>query len=131
MTLGSHQTCIGKSQVHITPQWILERLGPFDVDPCAADPRPWDCAKQNITEAEDGLSKEWNGRVFLTAALSLNGFSASPITIAASHCFTREQKRVGSRRYGFKHPASCFWLTGSSSAGQTGASTPLIPARRR
>ena len=51
MTLGSHQTTVGKSQVHITPKWIIDALGPFDLDPCAADPRPWDCAKQNITEA--------------------------------------------------------------------------------
>jgi site-specific DNA-methyltransferase (adenine-specific) len=38
MTLGSHQQCVGKSQIHITPKWIVDRLGPFDLDPCAADP---------------------------------------------------------------------------------------------
>jgi hypothetical protein len=59
MTLGSHQCSIGRSQVHITPYWIIRRLGPFDLDPAAADPRPWDCAKHNMTEAEDGLAQAW------------------------------------------------------------------------
>jgi hypothetical protein len=65
MTLGSHQTSVGKSQVHITPHWIIERLGPFDTDPCAADPRPWDCASVNYTETDDGLRRRWHGRVWL------------------------------------------------------------------
>jgi hypothetical protein len=65
MTLGSHQTAIGRSQTHCTPLWIIERLGPFDLDPAAADPRPWDCACDNYTEAEDGLSRPWHGRVWL------------------------------------------------------------------
>lgn len=65
MTLGSHQATVGKSQVHLTPKWIIDRLGPFDLDPCAADPRPWDCAATNYTEADDGLSLPWFGNVFL------------------------------------------------------------------
>jgi hypothetical protein len=65
MTLGSHQQTIGKSQVHLTPPWIIERLGPLDLDPCAADPRPWDCARENIPVARDGLAHEWHGRVWL------------------------------------------------------------------
>jgi hypothetical protein len=65
MTLGSHQKSVGKSQSHITPKWLLDRLGAFDLDPCAADPRPWDCARVNYVEASDGLSQPWFGRVFL------------------------------------------------------------------
>jgi hypothetical protein len=65
MTLGSHQKTIGASQNHVTPKWIIEALGPFDLDPCAADPRPWDCAKVNLSEADDGLSRVWTGRVWL------------------------------------------------------------------
>ncbi len=65
MTLGSHQTTVGKSQVHLTPRWLLDKLGPFDLDPCAADPRPWDCAATNYTEAQDGLQQVWRGRVWL------------------------------------------------------------------
>jgi len=65
MTLGSHQTTVGKSQVHITPRWIIDRLGPFDLDPCAADRRPWECAKHNIVAQHDGLSIDWFGFVWL------------------------------------------------------------------
>jgi hypothetical protein len=65
MTIGSHQATIGKSQVHLTPRAIVDALGPFDLDPCAADPRPWDCAATNYTEAADGLSLPWFGRVWL------------------------------------------------------------------
>lgn len=63
MSLGSHQRSVGKSQAHITPWWIIERLGPFDLDPCAAWPRPWHCADRSFTR--DGLSRPWEGRVWL------------------------------------------------------------------
>jgi hypothetical protein len=63
MTLGSHQQCVGKSQDWITPRWILDAIGPFDLDPAAADPRPWDCARVNW--AERGLEREWFGLVYL------------------------------------------------------------------
>ena len=67
MTLGSHQTTVGKSQVHITPKWIIDALGPFDLDPCAAWPRPWDCAKENWHDCDsfDGLRLPWSGFVWL------------------------------------------------------------------
>lgn len=67
MTLGSHQTTIGKSQVHITPKWIIDRLGPFDLDPCAAWPRPWDCAAVSYALPTDGLSLPWrkSARIWL------------------------------------------------------------------
>ena len=63
MTIGSHQQAVGKSQSHFTPRWILDRLGEFDTDPCAGNPRPWDIGKVN-TEADDGLKRPWEGRVF-------------------------------------------------------------------
>jgi hypothetical protein len=60
MTLGSHQSYVGRSQVYATPRWILDALGPFDFDPCAmTPPRPWDCAKINITKTQDGLTWPW------------------------------------------------------------------------
>jgi hypothetical protein len=65
MTLGSHQSSIGKSQVHLTPRRFIDALGPFDLDPCAATVRPWDCAALNMIEAEDGLSQPWSGMVWL------------------------------------------------------------------
>jgi hypothetical protein len=65
MTLGSHQQSIGRSQVAITPRIIIARTGPYDLDPCASDPQPWPCAAVSYTEADDGLSLPWFGRVFL------------------------------------------------------------------
>jgi hypothetical protein len=65
MSLGSHQVAIGKSQGHLTPRWILDALGPFDLDPCAASVRPWDCARENYTELDDGLQQPWHGRVWM------------------------------------------------------------------
>lgn len=65
MTLGSHQRCVGKSQVHLTPKWLIDALGPFDLDPCAATDRPWDCARHNYVEDADGLSLPWHGLVWL------------------------------------------------------------------
>ncbi len=63
MTLGSHQKCVGDSQNWITPKFIIDALGPFDLDPCAADPRPWDCAIVNWSEG--GLDLGWSGCVWL------------------------------------------------------------------
>jgi hypothetical protein len=66
MTLGSHQQCIGKTQNHLTPFWLIDRLGPFDTDPCAAvPPRPWNCAQVNFTEQDDGLRQVWRGRCWV------------------------------------------------------------------
>lgn len=53
------------TNVWLTPRWLLDLLGVFDMDPCAATVRPWDCAKANYTEANDGLLQEWRGRVWL------------------------------------------------------------------
>lgn len=64
MTLGSHQRTVGRSQTWITPKWIIDALGPFDLDPCAADPRPWDCARDNWVIGGLGL-RPWSGRVYL------------------------------------------------------------------
>ena len=65
MTLGSHQKTVGKSQSWITPKWIIDALGPFDLDPCASDPQPWPCAKLSYAWADDGLARRWFGMVFL------------------------------------------------------------------
>lgn len=64
MTLGSHQRTVGKSQTHLTPREFLDALGQFDLDPCAAFPRPWDCARVNWSVTDDGLSRQWFGRVW-------------------------------------------------------------------
>lgn len=48
---------------YLTPQWVLDPLGPFDLDPCASSPRPFDIASTNYTER--GLEQPWKGLVWL------------------------------------------------------------------
>lgn len=69
MGIGTHTMPYeGKTNVWLTPPFILEALGPFDLDPCAAPaPRPWATAKlhYDITQGEDGLNLPWEGAVWL------------------------------------------------------------------
>lgn len=55
----------GASDVWLTPPHIIDALGPFDLDPCAApEPRPWPTAARHITLPDDGLAADW-GRSFV------------------------------------------------------------------
>lgn len=59
----------GATDVWLTPKWILESLGPFDLDPCAAPiPRPWDTAAEHWNEG--GLDRKWQGRIWLNPPYS-------------------------------------------------------------
>lgn len=51
-----------------TPPYIIEALGEFDLDPCAA--HGWITAKSHLYKEDDGLSKEWYGRVWLNPPYS-------------------------------------------------------------
>lgn len=54
----------------LTPRWILDQLGRFDLDPCAAAAAPfWVCGGA-MTPAEDGLVQPWLGRVFMNPPFS-------------------------------------------------------------
>ncbi len=48
----------------ITPRSLIEKLGPFDLDPCACDPQPWPTASRMVTEKENGLLLTWSGFVW-------------------------------------------------------------------
>ena len=48
----------------LTPPYILEALGSFDLDPCAPAVRPWNTAKVHYCKEQDGLSQKWFGRVW-------------------------------------------------------------------
>jgi phage N-6-adenine-methyltransferase len=80
----------------LTPRWILDRLGAFDLDPCAAlECRDWVCP-ESFTKADDGLEREWRGRVFMNPpfsqtarwlerhAIHANGISLVPSTVEAA-----------------------------------------------
>ena len=63
--MGSHQSTRSITDVWLTPPWIVEALGPFDLDPCTSDDRPWDTARKHYTKDDDGLAHEWEGRVWM------------------------------------------------------------------
>lgn len=56
----------------ITPREVLEPLGEFDLDPCAAVNQPWPCARRSIKPPADGLAAEWSGRVWLNPPYGRN-----------------------------------------------------------
>lgn len=62
--IGSHtKTGRGETDNWITPGWLLERLGGFDLDPCPCDGQPWPTALRHLEG--DGLAQPWEGRVWL------------------------------------------------------------------
>ena len=63
--MGFHQSArMGKDE-WLTPPWLIEALGPFDLDPCAPIVRPWRMARAHYTIEDDGLSRPWWDRVWL------------------------------------------------------------------
>jgi hypothetical protein len=48
----------------LTPPLVFQSLGDFDIDPCSPITRPWDTAKLHYNINDDGLKKQWNGRVW-------------------------------------------------------------------
>lgn len=48
----------------ITPKWLVDRLGPFDLDPCASETQPWPCAREQYTVDDNGLFMPWHGLVW-------------------------------------------------------------------
>ena len=62
MSLTSHQRPHrGATDVWLTPPDIIEALGPFDLDPCAAVSQPWRTASTQYTIEDDGLAQDWHG----------------------------------------------------------------------
>lgn len=64
--MGAHQSSAMVKNEWLTPPALIEKLGPFSLDPCAApDPRPWPTAVRHITRRENGLNQAWHGFVWL------------------------------------------------------------------
>jgi hypothetical protein len=64
--IGRHQSQRAITDSWLTPLWLIDRLGPFDLDPCAAPtPRPWSTASVHWTKHDGSLNREWSGRVWL------------------------------------------------------------------
>jgi hypothetical protein len=65
--IGGHQSAAAGTTTWLTPKFVLDALGEFDLDPCAAPaPRPFPTAKTHYVEREgDGWKRRWFGRVWL------------------------------------------------------------------
>lgn len=65
--MGSHQSAKATTTTWLTPRFIMDALGPFDLDPCSApDPTSWPTASRHYTwPLHDGLALPWDGRVWL------------------------------------------------------------------
>ena len=64
-SIGGHQGAVMVSDTYLSDPKIIASLGQFDLDPCAPVIRPWDTAKKHYTIVDNGLSKPWEGRVWL------------------------------------------------------------------
>lgn len=49
----------------LTPPYIIDALGKFDLDPCSPVDRIWNTATKHLTINDDGLNQIWRGRVWL------------------------------------------------------------------
>lgn len=66
--MSGHQSARPVSHVWLTPPPVLDAIGgweSFDLDPCASIDRPYPTARNHMTVADDGLRRDWFGRVFL------------------------------------------------------------------
>ena len=63
--MGGHQSARMLKDEWLTPPNIIKGLGEFDLDPCSPIHRPWDTANHHYNILDDGLTKEWFGRVWL------------------------------------------------------------------
>lgn len=63
--MGGHQSARMLKDEWLTPPDIVKKLGEFDLDPCSPIDRPWDTAKSHYNVLDNGLEKEWFGRVWL------------------------------------------------------------------
>lgn len=57
--IGGHHSNTGGNDEWLTPPWVIESLGPFDLDPCSPVNRPWPTAQAHMTLEDDGLGSPW------------------------------------------------------------------------
>lgn len=69
-SMNSHHSSVMISDTWLTPKYIIDALGEFDLDPCTPEFMPWETAKTRFTKADDGLIQQWLGRVWLNPPYS-------------------------------------------------------------
>ena len=71
MSMGGHHSAAMLKDEWLTPPYIIDALGDFDVDPCSPVKRPWDTANYHYDINDDGLHHPWPGRVWLNPPYGL------------------------------------------------------------
>jgi len=100
MSLSGHQSARMKNDEWLTPPGILGALGKFDLDPCSPILRPWPTAAEHFHVLDDGLSKPWAGRVWLTIA------EDDTISSCLSDCRKHHPRNVQNAEWSSRFPLS-------------------------
>lgn len=121
----------------LTPPELISSLGHFDTDPCASQYQPWRTATEQFTIDDDGLARNWNGRVWCNPpygphaerflrrmAEHGNGvlliFARTETKAFQEHCWRRADAML------FMAGRIRFRLPGGGIAGPAGAPSVLI-----
>jgi hypothetical protein len=128
---------VAKTHDWLTPPAILAALGTFDLDPCASEFQPWSTAAQMFTIHDNGIAREWTGRVWCNPPYG--PFAAQWLARMANHgngialAFARTdtdsfQKSVfgSADALLFLRGRISFLMPGGRSAGRAAAPSVLI-----
>ena len=50
MDTRQQKNAVVSSDEWYTPKWLIDTLGPFDLDPCSPEARPYDTATVHLTK---------------------------------------------------------------------------------
>lgn len=122
------------SEDWLTPRWIIEALGEFDLDPCTPPTMPWQTARSRFTKAEDGLLRPWAGRVWLNPPYGHQ--TGDWLRKLAQHgdgialVFARTETEMF-RRWVWPKAAGILFLFGRLSFLSIDGPAPVVAANRR
>ena len=64
--MGGHHSAKAGTTCWVSPRFVTDALGVFDLDPCSFEGHPWPVAADNwCLPQRDGMSEPWHGRVWL------------------------------------------------------------------
>lgn len=136
--LGAHESNSGGSDEWLTPPWLIESLGEFDLDPASPINRPWPTARQHMTLEDDGLRTPWpeNARVWCNppyahvwkwlAKLADHGNGIALVFARTETKGFKEQVWEKADAALFLHRRLAFYRVDGTVAGNAGAPSVLV-----